>query len=478
MSDVKDDIESTGGGDAGDGGHGGTWLLTWLILAGLLIGCGVGEALFRAYDGQVPAGITGGFEFVGNTFFMSLLKMVLVPLVASSVIVGVSSIGDPSQLGKVGGCTLAYYFTTMAMAVILGVALVSMIQPGDPHRDGAGIGKEIINKGEEAYASESQDTRKHIEKTGEGGLVGAFKNIAQQLIPSNPIGSAAEGQLLPVISFSLLLGVVLTAIGDAGKPLLRVFESLFTAIMKLVDWILWLAPIGVLALVAWTVARIGINSLFGPMLLYVITVLAGLAIHAFIVLPLILWLFVRSNPYVFMHQMRAALMTALGTDSSSATLPVTIESAETEGGCSKRAANFVLPLGATINMDGTALYEAVAVVFLFQCYGIELTGVQLAIIVITATLAAIGAAGIPSAGLVTMVIVVQAVNGSLGADAPHLPLAAVGIILGIDRILDMCRTTVNVWGDAVGAKIITRIAPDEITDQAAGGPLSAMTSPE
>ena len=163
-----------------------------------------------------------------------------------------------------------------------------------------------------------------------------------------------------------------------------------------------------------------------------------------------------------MWQMRKALMTAFGTDSSSATLPVTIETAENEGGCSKRAANFVLPLGSTINMDGTALYEAVAVVFLFQLAGIELEFTQLLFVVITATMAAIGAAGVPSAGLVMMLIVISAVNKSLAGteNAPQLDPAMIGVILGIDRIVDMCRTTVNVWGDAVGAKIITRIAPD------------------
>jgi Na+/H+-dicarboxylate symporter len=185
-----------------------------------------------------------------------------------------------------------------------------------------------------------------------------------------------------------------------------------------------------------------------------------LALHGFVVLPLILWFFGRANPFRYAFQIRQALMTAFGTDSSSATLPVTMEEAKKYGGVSKRAAGFVLPLGATINMDGTALYEAVAVIFLFQCFGIPLGPTELGIIAFTATLAAIGAAGIPSAGLVTMVIVVQAVNSSLGSGTEHLPLAAVGMILGVDRILDMCRTTVNVWGDAVGAKIITRIAPD------------------
>ncbi len=219
-------------------------------------------------------------------------------------------------------------------------------------------------------------------------------------------------------------------------------------------------PLGVFALVVWSVGRIGLGALAGPVFWYVFTVLLGLLLHAVVVIPLVMWMLTRQNPFVFMHQMRSALMTAFGTDSSSATLPVTIEAAEKFGGCSSRASRFVLPLGATINMDGTALYEGVAVVFLFQCYGIPLGPTELAIVVVTATLAAIGAAGIPSAGLVTMAIVVGAVNGSLGGDKT-LPLAAIGIILGIDRILDMCRTTVNVWGDAVGAKIMTRLAPDD-----------------
>ncbi|MEE9212981.1 MAG: dicarboxylate/amino acid:cation symporter [Phycisphaeraceae bacterium] len=437
------------------------------ILAGLILGGVVGQALFAAYESDVPAAALEGFQFVGNTFFIGLLKMILIPLVASSVIVGVASIGDPSQLGKVGGLTVLYYFVTMVAAVVLGVVLVTTVAPGDPKGDGSGIGADVIAQGEVAYAQESQSTRQHVEakaQAGRRGVPGAlwesFRNIATQMIPSNPIGAAAEGQILPVISFSLIFGIVLAVIGPRGRPLLSFFDSLFGAIMKLVDWILLMAPIGVFCLVAWTVARLGAAELLKPLIWFMLTVIAGLAIHGLIVLPLVLWLFGRANPFVFMHQMRDALMTAFGTDSSSATLPVTIECAKQYGGVSKKSAGFVLPLGATINMDGTALYEAVAVIFLFQCYGIELGPAEVGIVVVTATLAAVGAAGIPSAGLVTMVIVVEAVNNSLGPSVPTLPLAAVGIILGVDRILDMCRTTVNVWGDSVGAKIITRIAPD------------------
>ena len=424
------------------------------IFIGLIVGAVFGEALFRLYDGDVPVGWLDALSFIGNTFFIGLLKMVLIPLIATSVIVGVASIGDPSKLGKVGGLTLLYYFSTMLIAVIIGVTLVSLVKPGD------GLDQRFRDEQMAAFAAEGGTDQQRVKGASGTGLWGAAKNIVSQIIPSNPVKAAAEGKMLSVISFSLIFGIVLTVIGEKGKPVTQFFDGVFLAVMKMVDWILLLAPIGVLALVAWTVARIGTVKLGGPLLWYIFTVLVGLAIHAIIFLPLILWLFGKCNPFAYLWQMKAALMTAFGTDSSSATLPVTIEMAQTEGGVSKRAAEFVLPLGATVNMDGTALYEAVAVVFLFQGFGVELGATELGIIVFTATLAAVGAAGIPSAGLVTMVIVVEAVNGNLSPDK-NLPLSAIGVILGIDRILDMCRTTVNVWGDAVGAKIITRIAPDE-----------------
>lgn len=430
-------------------------ILTGGILGGLVLGMVIGEAVYRWYGGDVPHGLMEGLSFVGNTFFIGLLKMVLVPLVAASVIVGVSSIGDPAQLGRVGGWTVLYYFATMVIAVVLGVVLVVSIGPGK-NFDSAFRAQKV-----QEFDQEVGTAQQRVQEAREQGLWGAFKNIATQLIPSNPIGDAAQGRLLPVISFSLILGMVLTVIGPRGRPVLDFFDGLFTAIMKLVDWILWLAPVGIFCLVAATVAKVGAGNLAGSVGKFMLTVVLGLAVHALIVLPLMLWVFGRANPYRYMHQMREALMMAFGTASSSATLPVTIDCAKDLGGVSKRAAGFVLPLGATVNMDGTALYEAVAVVFLFQCFGIDLGATQLAIIVTTATLAAVGAAGIPSAGLVTMVIVVEAVNNSLGLSGDQrLPLAAVGIILGVDRILDMCRTMVNVWGDSVGAKIITRIAPD------------------
>jgi Na+/H+-dicarboxylate symporter len=294
--------------------------------------------------------------------------------------------------------------------------------------------------------------------------MGVMSNLVQQLIPSNIVSAAAGGQPLPVIFFSIFFGVVVTMIGEKGRLIARFAEAVFDALMVMVHVVLWLAPVGVFALMAWSIARIGLQTFAQAIGLYMITVIVGLFIHAFIVLTLLCWLLGRSNPFKYFVQMRQALMTAIGTDSSSATLPVTIECATEQGGVSKKAAGFVLPLGATINMDGTALYEAVAVVFMAQAYSIHLGMTEMVLVAITATLAAIGAAGIPSAGLVTMVIVIQAVNTSVldaNPDLQTIPIAAIGLIIGVDRILDMLRTSTNVWGDAVVAKIVSRSEGDE-----------------
>ncbi len=423
--------------------HARTNLLTILILLGLVAGALVGQ--FVVHDPAVPIGADHWMREVGDVVLIRPLKLLIIPLIFFSVIAGISRIGDPARLGIVGSATLVYYLATMLLAVVLGATLVSWLQPGVLPTD---AGAAMIAASESAWSP-----------SGGQSLGSAWMNIVHQIIPVNIVEDMAAGRPLGVIVFAILFALALSAGGERTEAARRFFDACFEGMMLLVRWVIWLTPIGVFFLVAWTVGRIGLNQVGGPLGAYMGTVLLGLAVHGFIVLPLILWLCTRKNPFRFMWQMQRALFTAIGTDSSSATLPVTIDTAENEGECSKRAANFVLPLGSTINMDGTALYEAVAVVFLFQLYGVELAFSQLVVVVITATLAAIGAAGIPSAGLVTMVIVISAVNTSLtGSAAEGLPLAAIGFIIGVDRLLDMCRTAVNVWGDAVGAKIISRIA--------------------
>jgi Na+/H+-dicarboxylate symporter len=426
--------------------HRSTNILTVLILLGLVAGAFVGE--FGLYATGAVVDGDHWLKAAGDLVLIRPLKLLIIPLIFFSVISGITRIGDPSKLGIVGGATLIYYLATMFMAVTLGTLLVTWISPG-------------------VLAPEIQETLRETAgnftagETATRSLGSAWMNILYQLVPVNIFADMVNVRPLGIIMFAIAFGLALAAGGEKTKVARDLCNACFEGLMILVRWVIWLTPIGVFFLVAWTVGKIGFESIVGPLGWYMTTVLLGLAIHGFLVLPLVLWLFSGKDPFQFMWQMKRALMTAIGTDSSSATLPVTIDAAEGEGGCSKRAANFVLPLGATINMDGTALYEAVAVVFLFQLFGIQLEFGQLLIVVITATLAAIGAAGIPSAGLVTMVIVISAVNMNLtGSPDGPLPVAAIGIIIGVDRILDMCRTAVNVWGDAVGAKIITRIAPD------------------
>ncbi|MAE60092.1 MAG: hypothetical protein CMJ49_01920 [Planctomycetaceae bacterium] len=462
-------------------------LLTWLILFGLVAGALLGhflngyqrdesraqelrllidqadtddatledsQAQLQTLDDRhaVYEGWRKGLWFIGNDIFIRLLKMLIVPLIVSSIIVGVTTVGDFRGLGRIGIKTLVYYFATMLIAVTIGLTLVSTINPGDRMSDAdraAGV------------RDYKADTVQAKIESAPGGFGDAVLQILRSIIPSNPIAAAAEGQILPLIFFSLFFGIILTTIGERGNIVCQFFEAVFHVMMRMVHVVIWVAPLGVLCLLAWTIAAKGLGVFASAISVYMITVIAGLSIHGLIVLPLILFIFARTNPFRFMNQMRSALMTAFGTDSSSATLPVTMDAAVEEGGCSRKSAGFVLPLGATINMDGTALFESVAVVFIAQAYGVDLGLPALIIIALTATLTAIGAAGIPSASLVLMPTVILAVNQSLGRDeTTGILVAGIGMIIGVDRILDMCRTTVNVWGDAVGAKIISRTEPD------------------
>ena len=390
-----------------------------VILISMIIGAIVG-----VFGGIYLGDFFLSLQFIG-TLFLNALKMVVVPLIVSSMIVGVTNFGDISKLGKTTGKTLLYYFVTTGISVIIGIIVVNIIKPG--------VGVDSLG----AFVPDivAQSTNKTIVDV----LVG--------LIPSNIISAASDGKVLPLIVFSLLFGAVLTTIGDKGKPVIQFFDGLNTAIMKLVNWIIYFAPIGVMALIGGIVAenRYSLTELLSSLAWYSITVILGLLLHAVIIIPLLLKFFGKRKPMEYFLHMGQALTTAFTTASSSATLPITMECVEEKNNVDERASSFVLPLGATINMDGTALYEAVAAIFIAQIYGIELSFTQQILIFLTATLASIGAAGIPHAGTVTMVLVL---------DAVRLPLEGIGLIWAIDWFLDRCRTTVNVWGDSVGAVII------------------------
>ena len=431
-------------------------LVTILILSALVAGVLVGQfVLFDpALSAEAMRSRVSGWQSAGELLFMRPLFMIIVPLVFASVVTGVTSIGNPHKLGLIGGATTLYFLGTTLLAVVLGLVLVNVINPGmgvDP--------TSFTTAGQQAFASEISG-----KLTGRPDDVGgSFMNLLKQLIPDNPLKAAVERDVLPVVVFAILLGLALVVIGEVGRPVVAFMEGLVAALIKIVLWIMWLAPVGVFCIVAARVGQSGLANLVGPMGMYMLTVLMGLGIHLLVILPIVLAVFGKTNPYAFLWRMRKVIITAFSTASSNATLPVSIEEAQVNGGCSRRAANFVIPLGATVNMNGTALYEAVAVSFLFQMFGYQLNLEQQLLVLITATLAAVGAAGIPAAGLVTMAIVISAVNSSLQGIDPSiepLPMWTIGIIYGVDRVLDMCRTVVNVLGDCIGARIISRLAPD------------------
>ncbi|UCE24957.1 MAG: dicarboxylate/amino acid:cation symporter [Candidatus Zixiibacteriota bacterium] len=390
-----------------------------IILIGMITG-----AVLGLMGGLWLGDFMLSIKFLG-TMFLNALKMVVVPLVVASIIIGVTSLGDIRKLGRTAGKTLAYYMATTGFSVLVGIILVNLIRPGDGVPPiGAEVPEFVASKG--------------------GGTI---VDVIVGLVPDNIVGAAATGQILPLIVFAVLFGGVLTVIGDKGKPVIAFFEGINAAIMKIVLLIIYFAPIGILALIGGIVAenRASVDKLITALGMYSLTVIIGLLIHASITLPLILRLLGRKKPFHYFLNMGEALATAFTTASSSATLPITMECVEEKNRVDPRSASFVLPLGATINMDGTALYEAVAALFIAQIYGIDLSIGAQVIIFFTATLASVGAAAIPEAGLVMMTLVLTAVG---------LPLEGIGIILAIDWFLDRCRTTVNVWGDSIGAAVI------------------------
>ncbi len=399
------------------------------------------HAMFILYGiiaGVVAGGFTGWHfgegavkvKWIGD-LFLDALKMTIVPLVITSIISGIASLGDIRRLGKLGGITLAYYFSTTFIAVAIGLVFVNIIQPG------AGL----------------QLSTAHLPDTVAANENAGIGHIFQTMISPNLFDAAAHTKILPIILFSIMFAAALTMLGKPGEVVVSFFDGANKAMLKLIGWIMYMAPIGIFSLVAYRLGKEGGGEAFMNEITavgwHVATVISGLATH-FVFLLMVMF-FVAGQGWGYLVGMLRALLTAFGTASSSATLPITMECVR-ENNINERAARFTLPLGSTINMDGTALYEAAAAMFIAQAYGIEL-GISAQIIVfITATLAAIGAAGIPEAGLVTMIIVLNAVG---------LPLEGIGILLAVDWFLDRFRTTINVWGDAVGAAVAHRFMPND-----------------
>ncbi len=406
--------------------------LHWQILIAMALAILVGLAVDR------EAGIFGVtfysiFDFVGK-LFLNALKMLIVPLILSSIIVGVAGIGGGHGLGRLGGKTIGYYAMTSLFAILVGLVMVNLIQPGAVEGDP----KEVFG-----FSADAASLQEKVGGKDSGDVVEVFL----RMIPTNVVAAAAEGQMLGLIFFSLLYGFFLTRITeDYAEAQYNFFQGMFEIMMGITDLIMRFAPLGVFALVAKTVADTGLEA-FAPLALFFLTVVLALATHFLVVLPLLLYFIGGVNPLRHYQAMGAALLTAFSTASSSATLPITMECVEKNAGVSNKVTSFVLPLGATVNMDGTALYECVAAMFIAQAYGIELSLSTQFMVVMLALLTSIGVAGIPAASLVAIAVILGAVG---------LPLEGIGLILAVDRILDMMRTAVNVFSDSCGAVIIAR----------------------
>lgn len=377
--------------------------------------------------------------------YMRLLMLVVLPLVLTSITSGAAALGRTAQLGRVAVGAFTYYLLTSAMAVILGIVLVQAIRPGSAHAPPPSLSQAPL-------ISE----RPSLEETLVEVIRGRADRPGSGLVPGNIFAAAAEMNVLGIIFFALLAGLTLATMGAKAAPLLELVEQINLLMIRMVQAVLWLAPIGLFGLVAWHIIAQGGGQAalqeLGKLGGFALAVLGGLAIH-FVLLTATCWCIGGCRPGRFVGGVAPALATAFGTSSSSATLPVSLECSERLGFPGPMA-RFVLPLGATVNMDGTALYEAVAAIFLAQLAGIELGPAEMVVVFFTASLAAIGAPGIPNAGLVTLLLVLAAVN---------VPAEGVGLLLAIDWFLDRCRTVVNVFGDLVGVAVLQRLLPTSPT---------------
>uniref|UniRef100_A0A8C3TID1 Amino acid transporter n=1 Tax=Chelydra serpentina TaxID=8475 RepID=A0A8C3TID1_CHESE len=411
------------------------WLLLSTVCA-VVLGIGVG-VLVREY-GKLSNLDKFYFAFPGEVL-MRMLKLIILPLIISSMITGVAAL-DSSVSGKIGLRAVVYYFCTTVIAVILGIVLVVTIKPGVSQKadeiDRTGSTPEVTTVDCITYKCFTISFGRN--KTKEYKIVGMYSDGIN---------------VLGLIVFCLVFGIVIGKMGEKGQVLVDFFNALNDATMKIVQIIMWYMPLGILFLIAGKIIEVEDWEIFRKLGLYMATVLSGLAIHSVVVLPLIYLITVRKNPFRFAIGMAQALLTALMISSSSATLPVTFRCAEEKNHVDKRITRFVLPVGATINMDGTALYEAVAAVFIAQLNDLELDVGKIITISVTATAASIGAAGVPQAGLVTMVIVLSAVG---------LPAEDVTLIIAVDWLLDRFRTMVNVLGDAFGAGIVEKLSKREL----------------
>lgn len=410
--------------------------LHWQILIAILL------AIVFGFFTPTGSWLYNIYEFIGQ-LFLNALKMVIVPLIMASIIASMAGINKGKGLGSLGGKTLIYYTFSSLIAILIGLILVNITQPGII--DGQSAGQQLNL---ETNPEQLGNVLAKVEGRDGGDIIGIFI----RMIPTNIVAAAGQGQMLGLIFFSLLFGFFMAKVAAPNaKVMLRFWQGVADTMVLITLFIMKFAPIGVFALIAKTVSSTGFAA-FQPMLVFLFTVLAALLVHSLIVLPLLLKFIARVNPKLHFKAMSPAVFMAFSTASSSATLPLTMECVQERAGVSRKTSSFVLPLGATVNMDGTALYECVAAMFIAQAYGLELTFVTQFTIVLIALLTSIGVAGIPAASLVAISVILGAIG---------LPLEAIGLLLVTDRILDMVRTSVNVFSDSCAAVMIAKLEGEQ-----------------
>ncbi len=416
------------------------------ILIGLVAGVVVG-ALSNVLDIGPLRDLLVALDPIGKAFIRAL-TMIVIPLVVASLIMGAAALGDITKLGRIGGKTLAYYMLTTIFAVSLGLLLSNVFKPG------SGIDAATRDALASQFQSQAQGSVRMAAEAP--SLVDVLLNI----IPSNPIASAANFEMLPLIFFSVIFGAAVSTLPEAKRaPVLGLFDGINQGSMVIIGWIMKTAPYAVFFLIAAATAQFGLD-LLKSLLWYSLVVLLGMALHLFGTVALMVRFAAKLNPAVFFKRIKAIPVFAFSTSSSNATLPVTLSTAQNKLGISKEVSSFVLPLGATINMDGTAIFQAVAVMFIAQIYGIELDFAGQLTIVLTATLASVGTAGVPGAGIIMLITVLQSVGMADKVEA------GIALILGVDRLLDMTRTIVNVCGDLSCAAFIARSEGETLDLQA------------
>lgn len=429
--------------------------LTARVFIGMFAGIVIGAILNNIFDdsGDLTFSVLGmqvstygvlvdGIFHVIGQIFIASLKMLVVPLVFVSLVCGVCSLSDPAKLGRLGGKSIALYISTTALAISIAVFMALIVGPGE----GVNLSTEATFQGKEAPS---------------------FAQVLIDMVPSNPVAAMAQANMLQIIVFALLFGIAMSMAGESGKRLAQLFEDLNEVIMKLVTILMNLAPYGIFALMAKLFSTLGLDA-FASLVKYFVLVLVVLAIHALVSYPILLKLFTGLNPVNLLRKMRDAALFAFSTASSGATLPVTLETATRKLGVKNSVASFTVPLGSTINMDGTAIMQGVATVFIAQVYNIDLTLADYVTVVLTATLASIGTAGVPGVGLIMLNMVLLQVG---------LPAEGIALIIGVDRLLDMTRTAVNVTGDCTVACIVAK-SEGELDESVFNDPKAGLAQEE